>query len=311
MSRVVSLIAVETGLPTDDIHRLIRSAPRRYKVFHIPKRSGGTREIAQPAREVKLLQRVLVTHVLSSLPVHDAAMAYRTGRSILTNATCHAGHGPILKMDFKDFFPSIRAEDWMVFCRNAQLFDESDAELSAQILFRKAKHEHVLKLSIGAPSSPVLSNVLLVPFDVMVAAEASKRGIKYTRYADDLTFSGQRIGMLKDMIDVVRLTTKQIRRPKLTINSEKTTFVTAKHCRVVTGVTLANDGALSLGRDRKRMLSARVHHAVLGKLNPDELLRLSGDLAFANVAEPSFIDRLSNKYGSEAIQTIRHAPRSS
>lgn len=310
MSKVISLIAVETGLPTDDIYRLIRSAPRRYKVFHIPKRSGGTREIAQPAREIKLLQRVLMAHVLSSLPVHDAAMAYRRGRSILTNAAYHAGSGPILKMDFQDFFPSIRAEDWMVFCRNAQLFDESDAELSAQILFRKAKHEHVLKLSIGAPSSPLLSNVLLMPFDVMVASEASKRGIKYTRYADDLTFSGQRIGMLKDMVDVVRLTAKQIRRPKLTINSDKTTFVTAKHRRVVTGVTLANDGALSLGRDRKRTLSASVHHAILGRLNGEELLRLSGDLAFANVAEPSFIDRLSRKYGLEAIQMIRHAPRS-
>lgn len=311
MSRLINLIAVETGLSSDDISRLIRTAPKRYKVFKIPKRSGGEREIAQPAREIKLLQRVLLYKVLSSLPVHDAATAYRKGCSVQINASHHAGGGPILKMDFQDFFPSIRAEDWVLFCRNTQLFDDSDAELSAQILFRKAKHEHVLKLSIGAPSSPALSNVLLMPFDTMVASEAAKRNIKYTRYADDLTFSGQRIGMLKDMVDVVRLTARQIQRPRLTVNSEKTTFVTAKNRRVVTGVTLANDGTLSLGRDKKRRLSAAVHHAIQGKLNGVELLRLSGELAFANVAEPTFIHRLGVKYGFDAIQRIKHAPRSS
>jgi RNA-directed DNA polymerase len=288
---------------------LTRSAPRRYKVYHIPKRSGGSREIAQPAREVKLLQRVLIEKLLSKLPVHDAATAYCNGRSIATNASRHAGHGPILKMDFRDFFPSIRAEDWILYCRNASLLDEADAVLSAQILFRRAKHEHVLKLSIGAPSSPILSNILLVPFDTMVTAEAAKRRIRYTRYADDLTFSGQRMGMLKDMVDVVHATVKQMQRPKLTVNLEKTTFVTAKYRRVVTGVTLANDGSLSLGHDRKRLLSASVHHAVLGKLNAQELLKLSGDLAFANVVEPAFLARLGRKYGFEVIQRVRHAPR--
>jgi RNA-directed DNA polymerase len=309
MSKLVGLITAETGLAADDVLRLIRTAPRRYKVFQISKRSGGLREIAQPAREVKLLQRVLLDKVLSSLPVHDAAMAYRKGRSIATNAARHSGHGPILKMDFRDFFPSIRAEDWILYCRNAGVFDETDAALSAQILFRRAKHEHVLKLSIGAPSSPILSNILLTAFDTMVTAEASKRRIRYTRYADDLTFSGQRMGMLKDMIDVVQLTVRQIQRPKLTVNADKTTFVTAKHRRIVTGVTLANDGNLSLGREKKRLLSAAVHHAVQGKLNEVELLRLNGDLAFANVAEPAFLQRLYAKYGFEAVQTVKHARR--
>ncbi|MBR0846096.1 retron St85 family RNA-directed DNA polymerase [Bradyrhizobium liaoningense] len=311
MSKLVDLIVSETGLPPSDVLRLIRSAPRRYKVYRIPKRSGGEREIAQPAREIKLLQRVLVDKVLSSLPVHRAATAYMKGCSIAANASYHAGSGPILKMDFRDFFPSIRAEDWVLFCRNTHVFDENDAELSAQILFRRAKHEHVLKLSIGAPSSPILSNILLMPFDTMVMAEASKRHIRYTRYADDLTFSGQRIGMLKDMIDVVRLTVRQVQRPKLTVNLDKTTFVTAKHRRVVTGVTLANDGLLSLGHDKKRRLSAAVHRAIHGGLDSKELLSLSGDLAFAKVIEPSFLDRLARKYGPEAVQMIRHAPRQS
>ncbi|WP_298257055.1 retron St85 family RNA-directed DNA polymerase [Bradyrhizobium sp.] len=309
MSKLIELITTETGLTREDVLRLIHTAPKRYKIFHIPKRSGGEREIAQPAREVKLIQRVLLDKILASLPVHDAAVAYRKGRSVATNASHHAGHGPILKMDFKDFFPSIRSEDWLLYCRNADLFGEVDAHLSALILFRRAKREQVLKLSIGAPSSPVLSNILLLPFDTMVALEAVRRGIKYTRYADDLTFSGQRIGMLKDMVDVVEHTVRHMPRPKLSVNSNKTVFVTAKHRRVVTGITLANNGSLSLGRQRKRLLSAAVHRAINGRLSPAELLRLSGDLAFANVAEPDFIVWLQKKYGIEGVQMIKHAPR--
>jgi RNA-directed DNA polymerase len=309
MSRLIPLITAETGLAEHDVIRLIRSAPRRYKVFKIPKRSGGEREIAQPAREIKLLQRVLLEKVLSALPVHDAAFAYRKGYSVSMNGSIHAGSGPILKMDFRDFFPSIRAEDWLLFCRNAGIFDEADAELSAHILFRRAKHEHILKLSIGAPSSPMLSNILLVPFDTTVASEAARRDIRYTRYADDLTFSGQRIGMLKDMTEVVKLAVRQLQRPKLVINSEKTTFVTAKHRRVVTGITLANDGSVGLGRQKRRLLFATVHHAIHGKLSSSEMLKLSGDLAWANVAEPSFLRKLERKYGFEWIQRIKHAPR--
>lgn len=309
MSKLIAIVAAETGLASEDIIRLIRSAPRRYRVFEIPKRSGGMREIAQPAREVKLLQRAIIDKVLSKLPIHDAAMAYRNGISIAANASMHRGDGPILKMDFRDFFPSIRAEDWIVYCRNARILEEDDAELAAQVLFRKAKHEHLLRLSIGAPSSPILSNILMMTFDSLVADEAAKRRIKYTRYADDLTFSGQRIGMLKDMTDVVHGAVRQIQRPKLTVNSEKTTFVTSKYRRVVTGVTLANDGSLSLGREKKRLISASVHHAVQGKLTKKELLRLSGYLAFVNVAEPAFIQRLCKKYGFEAVQLIKHTKR--
>jgi RNA-directed DNA polymerase len=124
-----------------------------------------------------------------------------------------------------------------------------------------------------------------------------------------MTFSGQRIGMLKDMVQVVSLTARQLQRPKLTVNQEKTTFVTSKVRRVVTGVTLANDGKLSLGRDRKRLLSAQVHYAINGKLDAVQLLKLSGYLAFANVAEPSFLERLYKKYGYDQIQKIKHASR--
>lgn len=307
MTQLRSTLVAETGLSDKDLDSILRTAPRRYKVYYIAKRSGGTREIAQPARELKMLQRVIVGSVLDSLPVHAAAKAYRSGISISDNAVAHAGSGPILKMDFENFFPSIRSTDWLAYCRAGNVMTAEDAALSAQLLFRRAKGERLLKLSIGAPSSPALSNVLLFEFDTIVAAEAAKRGIQYTRYADDMTFSGQRIGMLRDMLDIVAAATRTIRRPRLRINSTKTTFITASKRRTVTGVVLSNNGATGVGHDRKRLISAKVHRALNGRLPHDEMIKLAGELSFVNVVEPTFITRLADKYGSEIITTIKRS----
>jgi hypothetical protein len=93
MSEIVRLLSVETGLPDSTVRRIMTSAPVRYKEYLIAKRSGGTRQIAQPAREVKLLQRAFVSTFLSSLPIHQCATAYRAGLSIRDNAAPHIGHG--------------------------------------------------------------------------------------------------------------------------------------------------------------------------------------------------------------------------
>ncbi|MGH6734581.1 MAG: retron St85 family RNA-directed DNA polymerase [Methyloceanibacter sp.] len=307
MTTLLRMLSSETGLSHEDLQRIIRTAPSRYKVFTIKKRAGGTREIAQPARELKVLQRVLIAKILDRLPIHEAATAYRRHRSIRDNASPHSGHGPILKMDFKDFFPSIRSEDWKFYCEKHEVLTSEDAAISSLILFRRARGERLLKLSIGAPSSPSLSNVLMYEFDEIVTKEAVRRGIAYTRYADDLTFSGQRIGMLRDMIHVVEKATHALTHPKLRVNDQKTTFVTTKFRRTVTGVILTNDGLLSLGRDRKRKLSAQVHRASLNQLSPEQLQILAGYLAFANVIEPTFLDRLARRYGADVVKTIQEA----
>src|SRR5690554_1953604 len=112
MVSLLRAVASETGLSEVVVQRSIQSAPHRNKHYKISKRSGGKRLISQPAIEVKLLQRAFADVYLSKLPVHPAAMAYRTGLSILDNAKVHAGSGSILKMDFRDFFPSIRKASW-------------------------------------------------------------------------------------------------------------------------------------------------------------------------------------------------------
>ena len=137
MSDLLSRLGRAVLPPRDELLRLIRSAPYRYKVFHIPKRIPGQfRTIAQPAREVKALQYWVMKNVLKRFDVHPAATAYRKDLSIADNARPHARGRFLLKMDFKDFFPSLKASNFRVFLKkNKANFDTEEIEALCRILF--------------------------------------------------------------------------------------------------------------------------------------------------------------------------------
>src|SRR6266850_6670962 len=110
MPDLLSDLGAATLLTQRELLRLIRSAPRRYKVYQIPKRAPGQfRTIAQPAREVKRLQYWVMQYLLDGFAVHPAATAYRRGQNIADNARQHVHSRFLLKLDFVDFFPSIKA----------------------------------------------------------------------------------------------------------------------------------------------------------------------------------------------------------
>ncbi len=161
---LLTIISKDLLLPIDKLEYLIRSAPYRYKVYKIAKRSGkGKRIIAQPAREVKRLQYWVMKNIFPYFPVHEAAIAYRNGYSILNNAQPHAKNPYILKLDFKDFFPSIKGNDFLCFLNDAKdlKFGIDNFEYLKRILFRCSNRQNDLELSIGAPSSPSLSNIIM------------------------------------------------------------------------------------------------------------------------------------------------------
>ncbi|SIQ08354.1 Retron-type reverse transcriptase [Rhizobium sp. RU33A] len=313
MSEILRALSEATGLSDWDLRAIISNAPDRYKVYHIDKRRGGRREIAQPARELKVLQRALHDIFLAKLPVHPAAMAYRPGIGLRQNALAHSHNGPILKFDFQDFFPSLRAEDWEAYCRRHNVFiNEEDVNLSSKIIFRrKSRHSSVFRLAIGAPSSPAVSNILMFDFDKTVQSYCESQSVIYTRYADDLTFSAQRTGYLTGVPKALERIIKDQKSPRLKINSEKTVLATKKYKRMVTGLILTNDGDVSLGQLRKRSIRAGVHRWTLGGLSPADTCRLAGHLSFAEDIEPAFVARLARRYGAQAIADIKNAYRQS
>lgn len=101
------------GWSGTDIRQIIGAAPARYKVYPIPKRSGaGVRIIAQPSRELKAIQHFILLHKLPGFVIHPKALAYALGKNIRANAQAHAHSNVTLKLDFSDFFPSIKVSDW-------------------------------------------------------------------------------------------------------------------------------------------------------------------------------------------------------
>ncbi|PBS12900.1 RNA-directed DNA polymerase [Lysobacteraceae bacterium NML93-0792] len=289
-TRLASSLSKWSGFALPDVEHIIATAPRRYKVFTIPKKRGGLRQIAQPSRELKSLQVLLIGRVLHHLPVHDAAHGYVIGRGIKTNAQAHSKSNYLLKMDLRDFFPSIRPRDLRAHLKvqaEGYLTDEEVGQL-CNLVFWRPKGQRGLRLCIGAPSSPFLSNTIMLGVDQKLAEVARSLGVLYTRYADDLAFSSNEADVLPALearvIDVV----EGSRFPKIFVNREKTVHISRAQRRMLTGLILNSVGDVSLGRDRKRLIRAMVQSSRYGRLDEKELEKLNGLLSFAHDVEPGF-----------------------
>lgn len=314
MSLIVEL-SVETGLSVADVHRVIHTAPARYKIFPIQKRQGGVRIIAQPSRELKAFQRYVAAHKLSELPIHAASTAYSGGNSIRKNAERHKDGRHLLKLDFTDFFPSIKSSDWERYVKQGfapnLIFDE--LRFYTKILFWSQERKSIVPrcLSIGAPSSPLLSNILLFELDRQLTAEAIRLDVVYTRYADDISISSQERDTLEVFERRAIALVRRLKSPKLAFNAQKRGLYSRGDRRTITGLNVTPQGQISIGRDRKRMISAMLHRLSLGNLDADDKAQLKGLLGFSISCEPELMARLRSKYGDDLINSALtyHVPR--
>lgn len=305
-SQLIDALQEATGLSEAQILRLITRSPHTYKIYSIPKRSGGKRTIAQPAKETKFLQRWLVANVFIDLPLHEYATAYITNSNIKKNAAAHKGNSYISKFDFENFFPSIKESDLIQHFRKhlCAQFSESDIQMIARICCIASTRSEVRSLSIGAPSSPLLSNSVMFDFDAMISSWCKSNGFSYTRYADDLTFSTNVKGRSPEIEAMLSKTISSLTYPKIRLNKKKSIHLSKKYQRRVTGLVINNEGQLSIGRSRKRAISALIHRYSLNKLTMEETLHLQGLLGFSKDIEPSFILSMKRKYGAEIVDTI-------
>lgn len=302
---IVKQLASELGKSEAEVTVFLLRAPLYYKVYKIPKRTHGERTIAQPTPELKNLQRTFL--LINPLPMHSAAMAYRSGLSIKDNANAHKRNNYLLKLDLNSFFNSITpAVFWAEWERFFDLPDPSEKRLIERLLFwsPSKKLSGSLMLSVGAPSSPAVSNFVMHGFDTKLERLSRSKGIVYTRYADDLTFSTRGRGVLMGMPELVADLLVECFGAALTVNRRKTIFSSKAHNRHVTGITLTNEAKLSLGRKRKRYIKHLLHQFTLQQLGPEDVNHLRGLLSFAKHIEPDFIYALEKKYGAAALIAI-------
>jgi len=183
---------------------------RHYNCRVLLKKSGGVRLIESPKKRLNELQLQVLTWILDKVPVHSAAHGFVRGRSITTFAAPHAGQRAVLRVDLKEFFPSISGARVQTLFRTMG-YPEAVADLLGGICtasvprdvwggdvegltaaeLRAARTAYARPhLPQGAPTSPALANLCAYRVDCRMAGLAEAAGARYTRYADDLVFSG-------------------------------------------------------------------------------------------------------------------------
>ncbi|WCH25939.1 retron St85 family RNA-directed DNA polymerase [Aeromonas salmonicida] len=302
---VISTLAQVLDKKAIYIERFLVYAPRKYRVYKIPKRKHGFRVIAQPTAELKKLQRAFIDR--AKIPVHECAMAYRDGVSIKDNAQLHSGNTFFLSMDFENFFNSITPDLlWGVFNRFGKVISPNEKLWLSKLLFwcPSKKNSNKLILSVGAPSSPKVSNFCMYFFDEYISIYCQDRNITYSRYADDLSFSTNEKDILFQIPAVVQETLLKLFGREITINNSKTVFSSKAHNRHVTGITITNEGELSLGREKKRYIKHLIFQFKNGLLGVSDVGYLRGVLSFAFYIEPAFKTSMKKKYTQATIDSI-------
>lgn len=296
-------IADSLLLSEEYIEAVAHSASYRYKKYKIDKRQGGKRTIYHPAKELKSIQRWLLRNIIEELPFHDSAFAYRKGRNIVDHAKQHVDSAYLLRMDLRKFFPSINKSDISNYIEdNSDEFNswfEKDIDVNINLFCSLVcKDNH---LTIGAPTSPALSNALCRELDITLNSLASEEEVVYTRYADDLFFSTKKPDILSGIEHKAEQSIGDLSCPKdLHVNHQKTRHSSKRGRRQVTGLVLGSDGQVHFGRTRKRKIRSMVYKIEI--LSEKKRKYLAGMLGFAQDVEPGFINALVHKYGPKKVQ---------
>ena len=300
---LIQRIAKIAGLSEVYVARIISTASHRYRTYKIPKRKDGFRVIDHPSRHLKFLQRWLVRTVFSKCPVHDSVYSYRKGLGIREHGRLHVNNKYTLRIDFCEFFPSIKSSDVrrLVRANLSRIPMRLNTRDILAISCISCKRD---KLTIGAPSSPAISNAIMYEFDRHWSQKCKRMRIVYSRYADDIYFSTNRPSILRKLLSDLKEDLLERQSPGLTLNNSKTIFSSRKRKRVVTGLVVTPDRQLSLGRERKRAIRTQIFLYSQDRLSPEQAKSLQGFLSFARAVEPIFITRLRGKYGNELIERI-------
>lgn len=202
-------------------------------------------------------------------------------------------------MDIEDFFPSITHLDIRSYINgNQELFvdwDDEDIDCFVKLVCRNGR------LTIGAPTSPALSNAICYDLDQRIGSICQERGVVYTRYADDMFFSTRSRGILGDIEELVHQAIRDAELPRaLRVNERKTLHTSKRRKRVVTGLVITSEGRISIGRNNKRYIRSLLHK--YHTLDDEKKTRLAGKLAYVKAVEPEFINRLVLKYGVDLVK---------
>jgi len=283
------------GIKEDALKTLIKDKDRHYHSFYIPKNNGGRRLISAPTDYLRAIQKRVLRNILEKVPIHPSANGFKRQKSIITNAKNHTGQEIVLKIDIKEFFPSITYQRVKGVYMNLG-YPEGVADALTGLTTYKGR------LPMGAPTSPYLSNIVASRLDRRFANLAEKMDFKYSRYADDLAFSSTD----RNFTRYIPFFKKIIEDEGFEVNEEKIVIARKGGRQKVTGVVV--NKKVNIERKEYKRLRAVVHNCINGDLK--EEMRKWGATSldeFKNtlLGHINFVRMLSPEKGERLLTSFR------
>lgn len=197
-----------------------------YRDFEIVKKNGMKRLISEPLPSLKEIQLWILKNILYKVPVSPFAKAYKPKTSLLENLRFHKNQPKVFTLDLEDFFPSIKME-----AVEKVFIELGYSKMISNLLAKLCTRDDALPQ--GAPTSPYLSNLIFNEADAIISDYCKQRKIRYTRYADDLSFSGD-----FNENELLNKVTKTVENLNLRINKNKTKLMTPNTRQTVTGIVV-------------------------------------------------------------------------
>lgn len=223
------------------IYSITNNIENNYKVYKIKKRNGKLRTIHEPNKLLKHIQKQILNNILNNKEMSIYAKAYHPGISLKENALPHINKDLILKLDIKDFFENINFIDVYNACFPIEYFPKSVGMI---LTYLCTYQDHLIQ---GAPTSAYISNLVMKDFDNVIGEWSNSNNISYTRYSDDMTFSGD-----FNPSEIITKVRKMLSKLGLELNDDKIHVIKKSANQNVTGLVV-NEKVQTSNKYRKKI----------------------------------------------------------
>lgn len=239
-------LALLIGIDNEYLHRMSNAPEFFYRTFFIEKRNGKKRRIDEPLPDLKKVQSWILREILYKVPCSKFAKAYIPDISIKDNSRFHRNQKIVMAVDLKDFFPSIKSGYVLSTFLSIGYNLPTAVILTRLCCLRES-------LPQGAPTSAYLSNLVMRQFDNRISKYCTDHNVRYTRYADDLTFSGD-----FDIAATLHLVDKELKYLNLRRNPNKLKVMRSGDRQITTGIVVNEKQQLS--REYRMRIRQEVHY---------------------------------------------------
>lgn len=269
------------------IYHLNTSINYFYKEVKVKRKNKKIRILACPSKRLKAVQAWILRNILDKISVEHAAVAYVKGKNLLDNLEVHKSNKFIICLDIENFFGAI-SQMWVYSLFRSLGYNKNISYIFANLCTYKGS------LPQGGVTSPSLSNILCKRLDRRILGYTGARNIAYSRYADDITLSGNNPNILLKSVEFVK---SIIEDEGFNLNMDKYRVIRPGHCRKITGLIISDDNiCVGIGRRKKKELRAKIHNLKSGKLSEQEAkkmeLHIKGWLSFLEAIDQTGYEQI-------------------